>query len=142
MKEIQLRPQTEEHDLDYKFKNAKQFLEDGDKVKITIMFRGREITYADQGFKMMRQLADQVKDIAILEAHPKLEGKKLIMILAPGAASNAKKVTIGGPGPVVKPLVTPNKPAGNPGPTPNAGPTANPAPSGSPGSSGSGEPST
>jgi translation initiation factor IF-3 len=83
VKEIQLRPQTEEHDLEYKFKNVRQFLEEGDKAKITIMFRGREITYVDQGFKMMKQLSEMVKDIAIVEAAPKLEGKKLIMILAP-----------------------------------------------------------
>src|SRR5580700_4088690 len=83
VKEIQLRPQTEEHDLEYKFKNVRQFLEEGDKAKITIMFRGREITYVDQGFKIMKQLAEMVKDIAIVEATPKLEGKKLIMILAP-----------------------------------------------------------
>jgi translation initiation factor IF-3 len=83
VKEIQLRPQTEEHDLEYKFKNVRQFLEEGDKAKITIMFRGREITYVDQGFKMMKQLSEMVKDIAIIEAAPKLEGKKLIMILAP-----------------------------------------------------------
>ncbi|HAR42990.1 MAG TPA: translation initiation factor IF-3 [Bdellovibrionales bacterium] len=89
VKEIQLRPQTEEHDLDYKFKNVRTFLEDGDKAKISIMFRGREITYVEQGFKMMRQLEEQVKDIAIVEAPPKLEGKKLIMVLAP--ASSGKK---------------------------------------------------
>jgi translation initiation factor IF-3 len=83
VKEIQLRPQTEEHDLEYKFKNVRQFLEEGDKAKITIMFRGREISYVDQGFKMMKQLSEMVKDIAIVEAAPKLEGKKLIMILAP-----------------------------------------------------------
>jgi translation initiation factor IF-3 len=91
VKEVQLRPQTEEHDLDYKFKNVRQFLEDGDKAKITIMFRGREITYVDQGFKIMKQLAELVKDVGIVEATPKLEGKKLIMILAP--APNAKKTT-------------------------------------------------
>src|SRR5579884_872330 len=83
VKEIQLRPQTEEHDLDYKFKNVRTFLEEGDKAKITIMFRGREITYVDQGFKIMKRLQEMVKDIAIVEATPKLEGKKLIMILAP-----------------------------------------------------------
>ena len=83
VKEIQLRPQTEEHDLDYKFKNVRTFLEEGDKAKITIMFRGREITYVDQGFQIMRRLQEMVKDIAIVEATPKLEGKKLIMILAP-----------------------------------------------------------
>ena len=83
VKEIQLRPQTEEHDLDYKFKNVRTFLEEGDKAKITIMFRGREITYVDQGFQIMKRLQEMTKDIAIVEATPKLEGKKLIMILAP-----------------------------------------------------------
>src|SRR3954463_1002137 len=76
VKEIQLRPQTEEHDLDYKFKNVREFILEGDKAKITIMFRGREITYVDQGFKMMKQLTELVKDIGIVEAPPKLEGKK------------------------------------------------------------------
>ncbi|MCM2278721.1 MAG: translation initiation factor IF-3 [Oligoflexia bacterium] len=85
VKEVQLRPQTEEHDLEYKFKNVRQFLLDGDKAKITIMFRGREITYVDQGFKIMKQLSELVKDIAVVEATPKLEGKKLIMVLAPAA---------------------------------------------------------
>lgn len=84
VKEVQLRPQTDVHDLEYKFKNIRQFLLDGDKAKITVMFRGREVAYVDQGHKMLAELADQVKDIAIIEAHPKLEGKKLIMILAPG----------------------------------------------------------
>lgn len=83
VKEIQLRPQTDEHDLDYKFRNVQQFLEDGDKAKITIMFRGREVAYVDQGHKIMARLMEQVKDLAIVEAPPKLEGKKLIMILAP-----------------------------------------------------------
>jgi translation initiation factor IF-3 len=93
VKEIQLRPQTEEHDLDYKFKNVRTFLEEGDKAKITIMFRGREITYVDQGFKIMRRLQEMVKDIAIIEASPKLEGKKLIMILAPAPGAVKKPVT-------------------------------------------------
>jgi len=97
VKEIQLRPQTDDHDLDYKFKNVRQFLMDGDKAKITIMFRGREITYADQGFKMMKQLQEKVKDIAVTEAPPKLEGKKLIMILAP-APGVGKKASPSGSG--------------------------------------------
>lgn len=102
VKEVQLRPQTEEHDLDYKFKNVRQFLEDGDKAKITIMFRGREITYVDQGFKIMKQLAEMVKDIAVVEAHPKLEGKKLIMVLAPGTGGKKAAST---PGPRVAPII-------------------------------------
>lgn len=103
VKEVQLRPQTEEHDLEYKFKNIRQFLEDGDKAKITIMFRGREITYVDQGHRMMRQLQEMVKDIAIVEAFPKLEGKKLIMVLAP--ASTKKAGAKPAVGPVVKPVI-------------------------------------
>ena len=105
VKEIQLRPQTEEHDLDYKFKNVRTFLEEGDKAKITIMFRGREITYVDQGFQIMRRLQEMTKDIAIVEATPKLEGKKLIMILAPQAGGAKKgpermQIKIGGTGTV------------------------------------------
>jgi translation initiation factor IF-3 len=109
VKEVQLRPQTEEHDLNYKFKNVRTFLEEGDKAKISIMFRGREIQYVDQGFKIMRQLAELVKDVGMIEAAPKLEGKKLIMILAPGVGGQAPKV---GPKIIapVKPAVTP--PAG------------------------------
>src|SRR4051812_8210345 len=106
VKEVQLRPQTEEHDLDYKFRNVRQFLIDGDKAKITIMFRGREITYVDQGFKIMRQLADQVKDVGIVEAPPKIEGKKLIMVLAPGTA----KKSAGGPS-IVTGKIAPARPA-------------------------------
>ena len=98
VKEIQLRPQTEEHDLEYKFKNIRKFLEEGDKAKITIMFRGREIVYVDQGHKMMKDLIERTKDIASVEAYPKLEGKKLIMVLAPG-------VTKKGPLPVGNPRV-------------------------------------
>lgn len=105
VKEIQLRPQTEEHDLEYKFKSVRQFLLDGDKAKITIMFRGREITYADQGFKMMKQLQERVKDIAVTEAPPKLEGKKLIMILAPSAGAGKKPTSSPTGGPAVKAVV-------------------------------------
>lgn len=87
VKEVQLRPRTDQHDLDYKFKNIRTFLEEGDKAKITMMFRGREVTYVEQGHKMMRELAKQVEDIAIIEAPAKLEGKKLIMVLAPNPAA-------------------------------------------------------
>lgn len=105
VKEVQLRPNTEEHDLGYKFKNIRTFLEEGDKAKITIMFRGREIAYVDQGYKMMAQLVEMVKDIASVESPAKLEGKKLIMILAPGVkkpGSGPAKIVIG-----AKPAVTP-----------------------------------
>lgn len=91
VKEIQLRPQTEQHDLDYKFKNIRQFLEDGDKAKITILFRGREIVYADQGRKIMAQLIELMKDISVVESYPKLEGKRMMMVLAPSTQGATKK---------------------------------------------------
>jgi translation initiation factor IF-3 len=87
VKEIQLRPNTDDHDVDYKTKNIMQFLEEGDKAKITIMFRGREVAYVDQGYKIMAGLVEMTKDIAVVEAPAKLEGKKLIMILAPSKKS-------------------------------------------------------
>jgi translation initiation factor IF-3 len=103
VKEVQLRPQTDEHDRNYKFKNIRTFLEEGDKAKITIMFRGREITYVEQGYKMMRQLADMVQDVAVIESPAKLEGKKLIMVLAPATGQKKPKPAAG---PVIKPLVS------------------------------------
>lgn len=83
VKEIQFRPRTDDHDLDYKFKNIRGFLEEGDKVKITIMFRGREIAYVDHGHKVMQRLVEEMKDIGVVESPSKLEGKKLMMILGP-----------------------------------------------------------
>jgi translation initiation factor IF-3 len=119
VKEVQLRPQTEEHDLNYKFKNIRTFLEEGDKAKITIMFRGREITYVDQGYKMMRQLADMVQDVAVVESPAKLEGKKLIMILAPApGGKKPKSASAAGDGIAQKssgpiPVSSPIKPVGS-----------------------------
>lgn len=83
VKEVQLRPNTDEHDLDYKFKNVRTFLEEGDKAKITMMFRGREVAYVDAGYKTMQRLILELGDMAIVEAPPKLEGKKLIMVIGP-----------------------------------------------------------
>jgi len=83
VKEVQFRPRTDDHDLDFKFKHIKGFLEDGDKVKITIMFRGREVAYVDHGYKVMQKLVEEMKDISMVESPAKLEGKKLMLVLAP-----------------------------------------------------------
>lgn len=91
VKEIQLRPNTDDHDIEYKMRNIRTFLEEGDKAKITMMFRGREVAYVDQGYKAMAKLAEQLKDIAVVESPAKLEGKKLMMIVAP--SPQAKKPT-------------------------------------------------
>lgn len=103
VKEVQLRPQTDDHDLEYKFKNIRNFLIDGDKAKISILFRGREVAYVEQGFKIMRDLADQLKDVAIVEYPAKLEGKKLIMILAPQKLAPKGGTAPKGPGIVINP---------------------------------------
>lgn len=83
IKEVKLRPNIEDHDFDTKSKNAIRFLKDGDKVKATIMFRGREMSHTELGKVLLDRLAELVKDIAIIERHPKVEGKNMIMILSP-----------------------------------------------------------
>lgn len=83
VKEVKLRPSIEDHDFEVKAKNAARFLKDGDKVKATIIFRGREIVHTQLGQKLLKRLAEQVKDFSQVERQPKLEGKNMIMILSP-----------------------------------------------------------
>ena len=83
IKEVKLRPGIEDHDFDVKFKNAVRFLEDGDKVKITIMFRGRELSHPELGEVLLIKMAKQLEDLAIIERAAKLEGKNMIMIVSP-----------------------------------------------------------
>lgn len=83
IKEVKLRPGIEDHDFDVKFKNAVRFLEDGDKVKITIMFRGRELSHPELGEVLLIKMAKQLEDLAVVERAAKLEGKNMIMIVSP-----------------------------------------------------------
>lgn len=83
IKEVKLRPGIEEHDFNVKFKNAVRFLEDGDKVKVTIMFRGRELSHPELGEVLLNKMAAQLKEMTVVERQPKLEGKNMIMIVAP-----------------------------------------------------------
>ena len=85
IKEVKLRPGIEDHDFGVKFKNAVRFLEDGDKVKVTIMFRGRELSHPELGEVLLKKMAEQLKDMAVIERAPKLEGRNMIMIVAPKA---------------------------------------------------------
>ena len=82
LKEVKLRPNIEDHDYEVKKKNAQRFLEDGDKVKVTIMFRGRELSHPELGRQILVRMAADLKDIANVERDAKLEGKNMIMILA------------------------------------------------------------
>lgn len=83
IKEVRFSATIEEHDLKTKLRNVIKFLKDGDKVKCSIRFRGREITHADIGEKVLLRVSKEVEEIAVIERKPKLEGRSMIMILAP-----------------------------------------------------------
>jgi translation initiation factor IF-3 len=95
LKEMKLRPKVAEHDFQTKFKGLKQFLEAGEKVKVTIMFRGREMVHQDIGRRILDRVADDAKPFAVVERAPLLEGKNLFMILAPSRPAAATAVTQG-----------------------------------------------
>ncbi|QNO16707.1 translation initiation factor IF-3 [Alkalicella caledoniensis] len=83
VKEIQVRPKIDEHDYQTKLRNIIKFLEGKDKVKVTIRFRGREVAYANQGKEICERIAETTKEIAVVEKPAKLEGRNMIMVLAP-----------------------------------------------------------
>jgi len=83
VKEIKVRPKIEEHDMAFKLRNTRRFLEDGDKVKISVIFRGREIAHTDRGFKLLAQMTEALADVGTVEQNPRLEGRNLSMIVTP-----------------------------------------------------------
>ena len=84
VKEIKFRPGTDDGDYNIKVRNIKRFLEDGDKCKITLRFRGREITHQEIGLALLQRLRDDLADLIVVEQFPKLEGRQMIMMIAPG----------------------------------------------------------
>ena len=90
LKEVQLSVTIEENDVAVKAKNAVKFLEGGDKVKVSIRFRGRQIAHSDIGMKVMQEFAERVKDVCTVERRPMIEGRNMIMILAPKAEKASK----------------------------------------------------
>ena len=93
IKEVKLRPNIEQHDFDVKLKNALRFVEDGNKVKVTIMFRGRELSHPELGKEVLGRVAERLGDAVSIERNAKLEGKNMTMIVAPKLqkASKPKK---------------------------------------------------
>ena len=83
VKEVKLRPNTDRHDYDFKLKNAFRFLESGDKVKVLVFFRGREIVHRENGQKLLLRVTETLEDIAVVEQEAKQEGRTLCMIFAP-----------------------------------------------------------
>ncbi len=93
-KEVRLSATIEDHDIDVRYRQAVKFLQDGNKVKVSIRFRGRQIAHSDIGMKVMQDFAERVQDVCTVERRPMIEGRNMIMILAPKAekASKADKV--------------------------------------------------
>ena len=83
VKEIKMRPGIDVHDYDVKLKKVHQFIDNGDKVKMTIRFRGREMAHQELGMAVLKRVAEEMKETAKVEAHPKLEGRQMIMVLSP-----------------------------------------------------------
>lgn len=83
LKELRVTPNIEDHDFNFKVKNAKKFLSDGNKVKITVRFRGRELNYVKLGEQVLNKFSEELSEVATLEKKPLLEGKNMFIILAP-----------------------------------------------------------
>ncbi|NLJ56247.1 MAG: translation initiation factor IF-3 [Firmicutes bacterium] len=87
VKEVKMRPNIEKHDFMVKVRNSIRFLKGGDKVKVTVFFRGREITHSELGRKLCVKLAKEINDIGVVERVPRMEGRNMVMILAPNFAA-------------------------------------------------------
>jgi translation initiation factor IF-3 len=83
IKEIKMRPNIDDHDYDVKMRSVRKFIEDGDKVKMTLRFRGREMAHQELGMDVLKRVQDDTAEIAKIEAYPRLEGRQMLMVLAP-----------------------------------------------------------
>jgi len=81
VKEIKLRPRTDDHDVNFKMNNIKRFLEEGNKVKVTVMFRGREMAHIDHGRKVLERIVSELQNDAVVESPPRLEGRNMTLLL-------------------------------------------------------------
>ena len=90
LKEVKLRPRTDQHDLDFKLKNARRFLVDGDKVKVTVMYRGREMVHRSLGYQQLDRVKELLSSVASVENPPRMEGRFLSMILVPNREAIAE----------------------------------------------------
>src|SRR5262245_16183779 len=124
LKEVKFRPKTEEHDYAFKTKAIREFLAEGNKARVTVMFRGREITHREIGQAILRRIETELKDIAVVEQPSRLEGRLLFMILAPNPRYLQQQR---------QQQQAPARPAPPPGPRPAGPPSqARPQPGGSP----------
>ena len=90
LREVRIRPKISEHDFEAKIRSAKKLLEGGDKLKVTVMFRGREITHPDIGWRLLQKLVESLKGMAYIEKQPSMEGRRMIMVLSPAVSQQTK----------------------------------------------------
>ena len=83
IKEIKMRPNIDDHDYDVKMRNVKRFIDDGDKVKVTLRFRGRELSHQQLGMDLLRKVQEDIADVAKVEAYPRMEGRQMLMVVSP-----------------------------------------------------------
>jgi len=83
IKEVKMRPNIDTHDYDVKMRNVHKFIDNGDKVKVTLRFRGRELSHQELGMNLLRRVQADVEEIAKVEAYPRMEGRQMLMVLAP-----------------------------------------------------------
>ena len=88
-----MSPQIEDHDIEYKLKNAKKFLKEGDKVKVSVKFRGREMAYTQIGAKVLEKFAEQLEDSGVMEKRPSMEGRSMVMIFGPKPEDKKEKTS-------------------------------------------------
>ena len=112
IKEVKMRPGIEDHDFDFKVRHARKFLDEGHKVKLTMMFRGRQMAHPEYGRQVLDRVFQQLQDLSKVESHPMLEGRSMVMVLAPTA----------------KPPQAAPAPASTAAPAQQAAPAAPPAP--------------
>lgn len=91
LKEIRFHPNTDVHDFDFKTRHAVNFLEEGNKVKATVVFKGREMAYVEQGEELLKRFLERVQDVAKVEVEPKMEGRNMSLIVVPNAKKGKKK---------------------------------------------------
>jgi translation initiation factor IF-3 len=134
LKEIRVRPKTGDHDIDTKIQQAKKFLEHNDKVQVNVLFRGREMQHIEEGQRVMNQLLEALQDSCKLESPARMEGRRLVALLAPKASGKAASAPSKPPAPKAAVGATPStngvtpKPPSPPAsPAPGAKPAASPA---------------
>ena len=106
VKEVKFRPNTDKHDFDFKLRNVHRFLGNGDKAKVVIFFKGREIVHREFGMRVLERVADATEEVAVIEQQAKQEGRTLVMILAPKNTKTKKGGTLKAQ-PVAKPIEVP-----------------------------------